>query len=252
MKLLRRPARSEPSAATGFAGNRIDRRSEHRGAETLSPPRSPTEGARFYLFRGDAALLTAGNDPLFTVAEAPTLGADAGNDGAARLGGGAPRLAATICPRRRRSTKRGSAARRPPRAGGRRRAFGGAPRRAGAGAQPRQLAHPPRLLLDLRHGDDHHHRRLPARLPELRRGAFSAHRPGGDHARHRRERRRRAALLGRSRALQARACTPASPASWSPARRSRTRCGARRSRNPASASGACATTPASRGPSPPR
>ena len=84
----------EPSALTGYAGNRIERRSEHRGADALAAAFSDTR-ARLYLFRGDKAL-TRGNDPLFTGAEANALGA--AREEAVLLGWTAdgPRLSASL------------------------------------------------------------------------------------------------------------------------------------------------------------
>jgi NAD+ diphosphatase len=67
---------SEPSAATGFAGNVIDRRSEWRSetaiADALADPK-----ARLYLLQGDRALLKAGPplSPLHRPEEAAELGA---------------------------------------------------------------------------------------------------------------------------------------------------------------------------------
>src|ERR1700737_2607215 len=84
----------EPSAGTGFAGNRIDRRSEkrdeHAVATALADP-----AARLYLVHGDKAVLRDG-DPLFTVAEADGFGA--GRDAAVLLGWTAagPRLALVV------------------------------------------------------------------------------------------------------------------------------------------------------------
>jgi NAD+ diphosphatase len=84
----------EPSAETGFAGNRIDRRSEHRTADAVQLALADP-AARFYLFRGDQALLR-GTDPLFTVGEAGDLGADFGEAVLLGWSNGSPRLAATI------------------------------------------------------------------------------------------------------------------------------------------------------------
>ena len=85
----------EPSSLTGYAGNRIDRRSENRGTDSVATALGD-KGARVYLFAGDPALVKAGNDPLFTVAEATTLGADP--DKTVLLGweAEAPRLAAQL------------------------------------------------------------------------------------------------------------------------------------------------------------
>jgi len=85
----------EPSALVGFAGNRIDRRSEHRSAETVAA--ALTDGrARVYLFRGDLVLVKAGGDPLFTGAEANGLGASCEDVMLLGWADDAPRLAATI------------------------------------------------------------------------------------------------------------------------------------------------------------
>ncbi len=85
----------EPSSLTGFAGNRIDRRSEARAADTLAAALADP-AARLYLFRGEPALVKSGDEPLFTTTEARTLGADL--DRAVVLGwsGAAPRLAAGL------------------------------------------------------------------------------------------------------------------------------------------------------------
>ena len=85
---------AEASALTGFAGNRIDRRSEHRTADAV-PVALGMASARLYLFRGDK-VLTAGGEPLFTTADAMALGAL--TDKAVLLGwmNDAPRIAATI------------------------------------------------------------------------------------------------------------------------------------------------------------
>jgi NAD+ diphosphatase len=72
----------EPSARIGFAGNRIDRRSEKRDEEAIAAALADP-GARLYLFHGDKSVLR-GNDPLFTVAEADGL--SGARDGAVLLG----------------------------------------------------------------------------------------------------------------------------------------------------------------------
>ena len=84
----------EPSADTGFAGNRIDRRSEHRSADSV-PAALAEPSARVYLFRSDKALLR-GIDPLFTVPEAVALGADLRTTVLLGWSDNAPRLAATV------------------------------------------------------------------------------------------------------------------------------------------------------------
>src|SRR5690606_25635704 len=58
---------------TGFAGNVIDRRSEHRTADSVREAFADA-AARLYLFQGDKTLLNAGGDPLFLPAEADALG----------------------------------------------------------------------------------------------------------------------------------------------------------------------------------
>ena len=85
---------TEPSLLTGFAGNIIDRRSEHRTPDAVAAALADTR-ARFYLLRADKVLLK-GSDPLFTGAEALAL--DAVRDTAVLLGWAneAPRLAATV------------------------------------------------------------------------------------------------------------------------------------------------------------
>ena len=85
----------EPSSLTGFAGNRIDRRSEGRGADTLATALAD-ERARLYLFRGEPALMKAGDDPLFTIGEAEALGADLGRAVLLGWSDEAPRLAAAL------------------------------------------------------------------------------------------------------------------------------------------------------------
>jgi NAD+ diphosphatase len=62
----------EPSARTGFARNRIDRRSEKRGEDAVGTARAAAR-PRLYLFHGDKVMLR-GTDPLFTVGEAANLG----------------------------------------------------------------------------------------------------------------------------------------------------------------------------------
>ena len=85
----------EPSSLTGYAVNRLDRRSEARAADSLVQALADP-AARLYLFRGEPALIKTGDDPLFTAAEAQALGADLGR--AVLLGWGTtgPRLAAAL------------------------------------------------------------------------------------------------------------------------------------------------------------
>ena len=59
----------EASSLNGFAGNRIDRRSEKRSEGSIAAALADP-GARLYLFSGDKALLEAGIDPLFAAGEA--------------------------------------------------------------------------------------------------------------------------------------------------------------------------------------
>jgi len=84
----------EPSAATGFAGNRIDRRSEKRDEEAIATALADP-AARLYLFHGDKAVLH-GSDPLFATAEADAYGA--ARDEAVLLGWtpAGPRLALVL------------------------------------------------------------------------------------------------------------------------------------------------------------
>jgi NAD+ diphosphatase len=85
---------AEPSTLVGFAGNRIERRSEHRTADAI-PAALGDASARLYLFRADK-VLTRGDDPLFSAAEADALGMERSE--AALLGwdGAAPRLTAVL------------------------------------------------------------------------------------------------------------------------------------------------------------
>ncbi len=86
---------TEASALVGFAGNRIERRSEHRTADAV-PAALGDAAARLYLFRGEKVLLAGEGQPLFGAAKATALGAL--TEKAVLLGwaDGAPRLAATI------------------------------------------------------------------------------------------------------------------------------------------------------------
>jgi len=81
----------EPSLP-GFTGNRIDRRSEHRGPDSV-PAALADPAARLYLFEGDR-VFTRDGEPLFTLTEATGLSAHV--EQAVLLGwaDGAPRLAA--------------------------------------------------------------------------------------------------------------------------------------------------------------
>lgn len=89
----------EPSAATGFAGSRIDRQSETRGETAVADARAHPD-ARLYLMRDDRAFLKAtgnGFDPLF-IGDEPIF-AEIVPDSTLLLGyvGEAPRLAARVC-----------------------------------------------------------------------------------------------------------------------------------------------------------
>ncbi|HET7714299.1 MAG TPA: NAD(+) diphosphatase [Bauldia sp.] len=88
---------TEPSTLHGFAGNRIDRRSEKRDDGAVAAALADPE-ARLYLFQGDKAVLKTGStpDPVFTIAEADALSA---NRAAIILLGwtdSGPRLAVTL------------------------------------------------------------------------------------------------------------------------------------------------------------
>jgi NAD+ diphosphatase len=87
----------EASTFNGFAGNVIDRQSEHRNALSVSAALAD-KTARLYLFAGEKAICRAGTppNPLFGVKEAEKLGAldtDVVLLGWAKEG---PRLAATL------------------------------------------------------------------------------------------------------------------------------------------------------------
>lgn len=84
----------EASAFTGFAGNRIERRSEGRAADA-TPRALADPAARFYLLRG-AQPLVKSLDPLFAASEGERLGVK--GEEAVLLGWtpAGPRLAATV------------------------------------------------------------------------------------------------------------------------------------------------------------
>jgi NAD+ diphosphatase len=87
----------EASKFNGFAGNVIDRQSEHRNAQSVAAALAD-KTARLYLFAEEKAIYRPGTppDPLFSVSEAKTLGAletEVVLLGWAREG---PRLAATL------------------------------------------------------------------------------------------------------------------------------------------------------------
>ncbi len=239
----------EPSSLTGYAGNRIDRRSENRGTDSVATALGD-KAARVYLFAGDPALVKAGNDPLFTVAEATTLGADP--DKMVLLGweAEAPRLAAQLPETTPLDETRMAAV------GLRALAMEErlSPAHLGALAQARSL-----LNWHNRHGFCS----VCGAATAITIGGYrrdcpvcgSQHFPRTDPV---------VIMLaidesdgGRGRCSAARtasrpACSRASPALSNRARRSRTRFAARLSRNPASASAGCAISPASRGRSRPR
>ena len=85
----------EPSSLTGYAVNRLDRRSDARGPDSLAIALAD-EQARLYLFRGEPALIKSGDDPLFRTDEARALGADLGRAVLLGWSGTAPRLAAVL------------------------------------------------------------------------------------------------------------------------------------------------------------
>ena len=83
----------EPSLTPAFAANRIDRRSEHRGPDSV-PAALADLSARFYLFHGDR-VFTRVAEPLFALADAVELGAAVKSAVLLGWSGDAPRLAAT-------------------------------------------------------------------------------------------------------------------------------------------------------------
>jgi NAD+ diphosphatase len=89
----------EASTFNGFAGNVIDRRSEHRNDHSITEALADSS-ARLYLFAGEKAIYRPGTppDPLFEVSEAEALGAL--RTELVLLGWAAegPRLAATLAP----------------------------------------------------------------------------------------------------------------------------------------------------------
>jgi NAD+ diphosphatase len=86
---------TEASGLVGFSGNRIDRRSEHRSADSVAVALRDA-AVRLYLLRGDKVLLAGEGQPLFSPVEATALGVSA--DKAVLLGWAdeAPRLAGAI------------------------------------------------------------------------------------------------------------------------------------------------------------
>jgi NAD+ diphosphatase len=85
---------AEPSTLVAFAGNRIERRSEHRSDDAI-PAAFHDARARLYLFRADK-VLTRGGDLLFTVAEADALGLNRAEAVLLGWDGEAPRLTAVL------------------------------------------------------------------------------------------------------------------------------------------------------------
>src|SRR5690606_4538898 len=88
----------EASAANGFAGNRIDRRSEERAPAIVAGALADPRG-RYVLLDDDKVMVKEGDrgpDPLFSPAEAAARGASI--EQAILLGwqDGAPRLAASV------------------------------------------------------------------------------------------------------------------------------------------------------------
>jgi NAD+ diphosphatase len=83
----------EPSLLPGFAGNRFDRRSEHRGPDSV-PAALADPAARLYLFDGDRVFMRSAQ-PSHTLPEALALGAEIENAVLLGWSGSAPRLAAT-------------------------------------------------------------------------------------------------------------------------------------------------------------
>ncbi len=85
----------DASSATGFAGNVIDRRSEHRTADSVREAFADI-AARLYLFQGDKTLLNADGDPLFAPADADALGIDRAQAILLGWSEAGPRLAALV------------------------------------------------------------------------------------------------------------------------------------------------------------
>jgi NAD+ diphosphatase len=88
-------AEAEPSTLVGFAGNRIERRSEHRTADAV-PAALADPAGRLYLFRGDKVLTVGADAPLFAPSEAAALGAAPARTVLLGWSDEAPRLAATL------------------------------------------------------------------------------------------------------------------------------------------------------------
>jgi NAD+ diphosphatase len=86
---------TEASGLVGFSGNRIDRRSEHRSADSVAVALRDA-AARLYLLRGDKVMLAAEGQPLFGSADATALGISAGKAVLLGWADEAPRLAAAV------------------------------------------------------------------------------------------------------------------------------------------------------------
>jgi NAD+ diphosphatase len=89
----------EASKLNGFAGNVIDRRSEHRNSESVAAALADGT-SRIYLFAGEKALYRPGTppDPLFKPSEAKEFGVDPGEIILLGWAEEGPRLAATLTP----------------------------------------------------------------------------------------------------------------------------------------------------------
>lgn len=87
----------EASTLNGFAGNVIDRQSEHRTSESVSLALAE-DTARFYLFAADKPLYRPGTppDPLFRAGEAKEFGVDPDEIILLGTSKDGPRLAATL------------------------------------------------------------------------------------------------------------------------------------------------------------
>jgi len=85
----------EPSRRVGFAGNVIERRSEHRDEATVAAALGNAD-ARFYLFRGDKVLRKSPTEPLFSAREAGDLGAAGGQPILLGWREGVPHIAALV------------------------------------------------------------------------------------------------------------------------------------------------------------
>ena len=245
--------------AVTFAGGTLDRASQLRGDASAQAGLAADPRARCLPLWQGRPLLEGG-----TAAPA-RLAADGRGGLRGRRRHGFPRArggGAAFRPRGRRlgrATGRGAAAIRrpvarpspdPPRELRLRRPAGddGHPRRGrgrhrgGGQGHPRLARHPP-VLRHVRRAVRGRRRRLAPVLPRLRRPALPAHRPGRHHADPARQRRAPRPF----RRLAARGCTRSSPASWSPASRSKERCAARSSRRPGCRSAGSTTCRASPG-----